>query len=42
MSSLDFKEEFIRYVISDEALENKCINSNKYESVVKEIKERIV
>jgi len=34
-STLEFKEDFISYCISDEAIESSCINSNKTEDIVK-------
>ena len=41
-SSLDFKDEFISYVVSDEAIENPTINSKKFDALVREIKEKMV
>lgn len=41
-STLDFKEHFVKYAISDSALENDCICSKKHENYVKEVKDRMV
>ena len=42
LSSLDFKEDFIQYVIGDTVMQSDCINENKNEEIVREIKEKIV
>ncbi len=40
-SSKTFKLEYVQYVLCSEAIESNCINSNKTEAFVKEIKEKM-
>lgn len=40
-SSKGFKLDYVQYILSNEAVESNCINPNKTEAFVKEIKERM-
>jgi hypothetical protein len=41
-STIDFKEEYIQFILSEDVLNNQTINETKSENEIKELKEKMV